>query len=137
MPLITLSSSDRNPYRHKDILFPMSLERCSICNREADLHKDNKAFCASHYVAVSDEESLYWDLHALLKQDMIGSSSQSPRRLFEAIKKRAPHLIQRYYCNQQKNKPSVPAQVVEPEEELDAESALAIAHERAKGTLKE
>ena len=117
----------------------MSLERCSICNREADLHKDNKAFCALHYVAVSDEESLYWDLHALLKQDIVGSSSQSPRRLFEAIKKRFPHLIQKYYFNQQKNRPAIPEPITleEPLEDLDAESALAIAHERAKQQGKE
>jgi len=117
----------------------MTRDRCAVCNREADLYKKSKPLCASHYVAMNDAENLYWDLHALLKEDMVGASSQSARRLFEAIKKKYPHLIQKYYFNQQKHKPAVPEKVaVESEEEtLDAESALAIAHERAKGVLKE
>jgi hypothetical protein len=100
------------------------------------LFKEEKALCATHYVAISNEEDLYWDLHALLKQDMVGASSQSPRRLLEAIKKKYPHLVQRYYFNQQKTNPSLPLES-EDDEDLTPEQVLALAHERAKGILKD
>ncbi|MSS74611.1 hypothetical protein EXS73_00120 [Candidatus Pacearchaeota archaeon] len=113
----------------------MAVPRCTVCNKEADLFKEEKSFCATHYVAVSHEDALYWDLHALLKQDMVGASSQSPRRLLEAIKKKYPHLVQRYYYYQQKIHPSFPIEDDE-EEDLSPEQVLALAHERAKGNFQ-
>jgi hypothetical protein len=114
----------------------MAIARCTICNKEADLFKEEKPLCATHYVAVSHEEDLYWDLHALLKQDMVGASSQSPRRLLESIKKKYPHLIQRYYYNQQKTPPHHLV-TQEDDEDLSPEEVLALAHERAKGLAKD
>lgn len=115
----------------------MAMPRCTVCNKEADLFKEEKPLCATHYVAVGTEEGLYWDLHALLKQDMVGASSQSPRRLLEAIKKKYPHLVQRYYHYQQKINPSFPIEEEDDDEDLTPEQVLALAHERAKGTLKD
>lgn len=114
----------------------MAIARCTICNKEADLFKEEQPLCATHYVAVSHEDGLYWDLHALLKQDMVGTNSQSPRRLLEAIKKKYPHLVQRYYYNQQKTNPSFPVEQEDADDEdLSPEQVLALAHERAKSNV--
>lgn len=106
------------------------MERCSICNKIADLHKTSKALCAQHYVDVTKPDDLYWDLHALLQEDMVGNSKDSPRRLLEAIKKKYPYLVQRYYLNKQTKKP-LAVKDREPQP-LAAEYALALSHEKAK-----
>ena len=116
------------------------MERCTICNKTADLHKGNKALCAQHYVEMSDSESLYWDLHALLHEDMLGNNRESPRRLFEAIKKKHPHLIQRYYYRKQaKQTPLLESEGADEEmdEDLSASYALLRAREHAQLAVKE
>ena len=110
-------------------LFTCLMELCTICNKAADLHKGSKALCAQHYVEMSDEDTLYWDLHALLKEDMIGNTRDSPRRLLEAIKRKHSHLLQRYYY-QRKAKQAI--HETDEDDDLNPDLALALAHERAK-----
>ncbi len=106
------------------------MELCAICNKQADLNKDHQALCAPHYVELSDPDALYWDLHALLKEDMVGTNKQAPRRLLEAIKKRHPHLVHRYYLSQSTKKSAAQRAILA--EELNPATTLAMAHEKAK-----
>ena len=73
------------------------MERCEICQAEADMQVNIHPYCAKHYVENEGEECLYWSLHAMVDKNLsnVNTLEEKWERIFEEIKKNYPQLIQR------------------------------------------